>query len=54
MEELGRRLRCWRKIPKKVGEKMLEQFSTTIPMFSTFHKNVERILKKEKNIVQYF
>jgi hypothetical protein len=40
-------------LEKKCWEKMLEQFSTAIPTFSTFHKNVERILKKRKNIVQH-
>jgi hypothetical protein len=58
MEE-GGRLRCWRKIPKKMlekkcWEKMLEQFSTALPTISTFHKNVEKILKKRKILSNIF
>jgi hypothetical protein len=59
MEELGKKVKMLQKIPKKnVGEKMLgkmlEQFSTALPTISTFHKNVEKILKRRKILSNIF
>jgi hypothetical protein len=51
LEELGKKVKM---LEKKCWEKNVGTISTVIPTISTFHKNVERILKKRKILSNIF